>query len=165
MAAVISATFELDLKKFMDSLNQVASESEASAEKVKTAFANATTGLGDKQIKIGVAKENVEAELDSVQKKLDSIKPPANAENVGKTMKDKILSGFKGIDDSMKGMLGGVLAVAGGGILAKGIEGVVGSFGGLIEKGKGSLQATQNLEVAFATAGLKGEALDRKSVV
>jgi hypothetical protein len=76
-------------------------------------------------------------------------------------MKDKILSGFKGIDDSMKGMLGGVLAVAGGGLLAKGVEGVVGSLGGLIEKGKGSLQATQNLEVAFATAGLKGEALSK----
>ena len=75
-------------------------------------------------------------------------------EELGKGMKHK----FSGMD--FKDMFGGILQVFGGSALMSGVSGIVGSFEGLLEAGKKSMEASEYLELGFKQANLSGEALE-----
>lgn len=126
----------------------------------------AKLGVDDSELRAKF--EKLKAEKISIQANLsaDTVNTSAVKDVMGKAgseggtaFKEGLGNAVKGIEDKFKGMISPILSVFGGNILTKGVDGIVGSFGDLIEKGKASLTASANLSIAFVQAGKSGKEL------
>lgn len=100
----------------------------------------------------------LQSDLTDVSNKAqDTLKNAGN--QAGKGFTENLGKSLSGVQNVFQNMMGTILGVFGGNVLTKGVSGIVGSFEGLIEKGKASLMATQNLSIAFAQAGKSGKEL------
>ena len=149
-------------------LSQMASEGKASTEEYKLLEAELikTEQLlqnlkNASSSNVFIPKTEGSGEV-KITPKIDDSKIPEEAKKTGEKAGEELGKGikhkFSGMD--FKDMFGGILQVFGGSALMSGVSGIVGSFEGLLEAGKESMEGAEYLELGFKQANLSGEALE-----
>lgn len=157
MANMLTATIGIDASGAKATLQQFGADVDALGNAIKTKL----TG-GNVDIATDKATSGLQGVATQADKTTESVKKvgteggkgvaqlPAIAENAKKAL--------SGVGDIAKQALG----LFGGGLLLKGVDGLLGGFGELFEKGLAIKKMTTNLEIGFRAAGVEADKVSGK---